>query len=103
MSAHFDISQTAEVEGDVLGRVVTKLNAGIAVVTPAHTIRELISREDVVAERDEYRKKAEDQDEPAATYDYVPDEDSEFDRFEALAKKVVNTPKLEKPKEPEDS
>jgi hypothetical protein len=38
VSAHFDIPQAAETEGDVLGRVITRLNAGMAVVTP-HPVR----------------------------------------------------------------
>jgi hypothetical protein len=95
VSAHFDIPQTAEVEGDALARVITRSNAGIAVVTPAHVILELLRREDVVAEKDKYRKPAAEREEaPAATFDYV-SEESEFDRFEELARKLVNTSKKE--------
>jgi hypothetical protein len=36
VSAHFGIKQEAQTEGDIFGRVVTDINAGIAVVTPAH-------------------------------------------------------------------
>src|SRR5215216_4339269 len=70
VSAHFDIPQQARTEGDVFGRVVTNINAGIAVVTPAHCIRELIESEPVKEERDRYR--GQDQSQPAATFDSVP-------------------------------
>lgn len=96
VSAHFDIPQTAEIEGDVMGRVTTRGNAGIAVVTPAHVISDLLQREDVVAEKDAYRAKDHGHDELAATYDYVTDEsESEFERFEDLTRQLVNTPKTE--------
>ena len=56
VSAHFDIQQEARTEGDVLyGRIVTGINAGIAVVTPAHYIRRLLEREDVVEDGAKYR------------------------------------------------
>jgi hypothetical protein len=70
VSAHFDIPQQAQTQGDVLGQVVTNINAGIAVVTPAHHIRELIESEPVQEERDHYR--GQDQNQPAATFDSVP-------------------------------
>jgi hypothetical protein len=98
VSAHFDIPQPAQTEGDVIGRIVTPLNAGIAVVTPAHEIKALLKREDVVAEREHYRNAGED--EPAATYDVVSNDDaSDFERFEDLTRKLVNTPKPEKDKD----
>jgi hypothetical protein len=49
VSAHFDIPQAAEVQGDILGHIETRLNAGIAVVTPANAISELLARSDVAA------------------------------------------------------
>jgi hypothetical protein len=36
------IPRQAQTEGDILGRVATRLNSGIAVVTPAHFVRNLI-------------------------------------------------------------
>jgi hypothetical protein len=50
VSAHFDIPQLAQTEGDILGRVTTRLNSGIAVVTPAHFVRNLIHNEPVAEE-----------------------------------------------------
>ncbi len=55
VSAHFGIKQEARTEGDVLiGRIITDINAGIAVVTPAHYIRRLLEREDVIEDREKY-------------------------------------------------
>jgi hypothetical protein len=50
VSAHFDIPQLAQTEGDILGRVTTRLNSGIAVVTPAHFVGNLIHSEPVAEE-----------------------------------------------------
>jgi hypothetical protein len=65
VSAHFDIPQVAKTEGDVLGSITTPLNAGIAVVTPAEAIRQLLLREDVVKEREEHHRT----DVPKAAFD----------------------------------
>jgi hypothetical protein len=68
VSAHFDIRQEARTEGDViLGRIITDINAGIAVVTPAHYIRRLLEREDVIEDREKYG--APQSPELAATFD----------------------------------
>jgi hypothetical protein len=56
VSGHFDIKQKAMVEGDIQGSITTAINSGIAVVTPAEAIRELLMREDVVEERKEVAK-----------------------------------------------
>jgi hypothetical protein len=53
MSGHLDILQEAETTGDIGGTVRTKLNSGIAVVTPAEKIRELLMSDGVVADRDQ--------------------------------------------------
>lgn len=53
VSAHFDIPTEAQTHGDVLGRVTTRLNSGIAVVTPAHFIRRLVKSEPVMEELQE--------------------------------------------------
>lgn len=101
VSAHFDIPQEATTTGDVLGKVVTDVNAGMAVVTPAHFIRRLIDREDVREEAEEYRHEW--AVEPAATVDMIEiadhrggEEASEgFERFEDLTRKLVQVPKSE--------
>jgi hypothetical protein len=69
VSAHFDIPQVATIAGDVLGKVTTDVNAGMAVVTPAHFIRRLIDREDVREEANGYSEEW--AVEPAATVDMI--------------------------------
>lgn len=59
VSAHFDISQKAQTVGDIQGRIETKLNSGIAVITPAEAIRGLLTREDVMEEAAKLRTKHE--------------------------------------------
>lgn len=53
VSSHYTHPQRADVTGDVLGDITTALNAGIAAITPAEAIRELLMREDLVADRAE--------------------------------------------------
>ncbi len=102
VSAHFDIPQEATTTGDVLGKIVTDVNAGMAVVTPAHFIRRLIDREDVREEAQKYRHEY--VVEPTATVDMIEISDQrsaeegsseEFDRFEDLTQKLVQVPKSE--------
>lgn len=103
VSAHFDIPQEATTSGDVLGKVVTDVNAGMAVVTPAHLIRRLIDREDVREQAEEYRHEY--AVEPTATVDMIEISDQwpaaeeksedEFVRFEDLAKGLMQVPKSE--------
>jgi hypothetical protein len=93
VSAHFDIPQPAVTEGDVIGRIVTPLNAGIAVVTPAHEIMNLLQREDVMAERDKYAGSGDE--EPVATYDVV--------RGEELATSGEGEERTKIDAEPEDA
>jgi hypothetical protein len=51
VSGHFDMAQTAETTGDIDGTVTVAINSGIAVVTPAEAVRELLWREDVLEDR----------------------------------------------------
>lgn len=53
VSGHYDIEQEAKKTGDILGKVQVELNSGIAIVTPAEAVTQLLMREDLV----EYRKK----------------------------------------------
>jgi hypothetical protein len=59
VSAHFDIPREANTEGDLLAKVITEINAGLAVVTPAHYIKRLINSEHVRAEAARYREQRE--------------------------------------------
>jgi hypothetical protein len=107
VSAHFDIPKQATTQGDLFGEVFTDVNAGMAVVTPAHLVRRLIDSEDVREEANEYRDEW--ATEMAATVDMVeitdtrtPSEEpvegersEEFNNFEDELTKLVRT---EKPK-----
>ena len=53
VSSHFDIKQKAEIKSDVFDDITTKLNTGIAIVVPAHVIKDLIMKDDeLIAARD---------------------------------------------------
>lgn len=56
VSGHFDIEQQAQTSGDILGSITTAINSGIAIVTPAEAVRELLWREDVVEDREQDRR-----------------------------------------------
>ena len=52
VNAHFEIPKVADTEEDGLGEIQTALNSGIAMVTPADAVRQLLMREDVVEHRE---------------------------------------------------
>jgi hypothetical protein len=51
VSGHFDIEQQAQTSGDIFGSITTAINSGIAIITPAEAVRELLWRDDVVEDR----------------------------------------------------
>lgn len=51
ISGHFDITQKASTSDDIVGNVTVAINSGIALVTPAEAVRELLMRDDVIEER----------------------------------------------------
>ena len=57
-SAHYDVSTKADKLGDVLGEIQVRQNSGIAAVTPAPMIRQLLERDELVDERKEMIKQA---------------------------------------------
>jgi hypothetical protein len=63
VSSHYPIKEQAKITGNIVdretGKIETELNTGIAVVTPAHYIYELLFDEDVVADRERVRKATE--------------------------------------------
>jgi hypothetical protein len=71
VSAHFNIETPASGYSDV----ITEINAGIAVITPAKAIRELLIREDLAEERRRKTTNAA-EGEPAAAYDIAGQEAS---------------------------
>lgn len=86
--------------GVVIGHFNTEGdNAGIAVVTPIEAVRELLADDPLVEWRNAMDKEAirmreEERWESAADEDRVGAEDAtEFERFEDLTRKLVNTPK----------
>lgn len=108
VSGHWDIEQEARVEpppqSGEEASIRTAINSGIAVVTPADAVHELLMREDVVRERkklgDEFREREKRDRAMSPDSGYVESE-SEYERFESLARQIVNTPKPNKPKESE--
>lgn len=57
VSGHYGIPIKAETKGDILGEIQTQLNSGIAMVTPADAVRQLLMRTDVVEHREEQAAK----------------------------------------------
>jgi hypothetical protein len=64
VSGHYEIQKMAKTQGDVLGTVQVKMNSGIAMVTPAHNITDLLMREDVVEARRKLAQSIVDQGQP---------------------------------------
>jgi hypothetical protein len=88
MHGHWDALET---EVDVLAGQ-EKINMGVGIVVPAEQIiRDLRT---VIEESAMALKKRQDQ-ENTPTEDAAPHEQSEFERFEDVARKLVNTPKSE--------
>ncbi len=70
VSAHYDIKRAAGTTGDILGDILVPLNSGMAVVTPAEAIRQLILRDDVMQQRKELIARAA-HNGPAPTLDFA--------------------------------
>ena len=50
-SVHHDISREAKTSGDLLGKIQTELNSGIAIITPAEAIKNLLMKEEFLDQR----------------------------------------------------
>ena len=75
VSAHFDISMRAtDTKDQPLNDILTRLNAGIAVITPAENIRELLMKDPNVL-KDRANRKAGAHSDSAATADSIPPDD----------------------------
>jgi hypothetical protein len=70
------------------------VNAGMAIVVPAERIVKMLEKDDYVKDRERRADEARDA-RPTGTPDSAEDapERSEFERFEDLTRKLVNTPK----------
>jgi hypothetical protein len=51
VSGHWNIDSKAETTGDFDGEVRTAINSGMAIITPAEAVKELLMRDDVVEDR----------------------------------------------------
>ena len=58
VSAHFDVAKELKTSGEYsyLGKIEAGINAGIACVTPAEAIRQLLMEDDLILRRQESRK-----------------------------------------------
>lgn len=87
VSAHWDIAVKGKTTGDILGKIETDVNAGIAIVTPAEAIRQLLMSEGVMEQRKKKKEKL-DSEEPMPKLDRAgEDEFSKID-FEAALKRT---------------
>jgi hypothetical protein len=86
VSGHYDVPTKSKDE-----RVETLLNAGIAIITPAENIRELLMREDVVEHRN---RVAEEENESAATADFASDGSNEQSTLAPNPKDRIKIPIL---------
>ena len=50
INGHIPRTQKSDVTGDVLGEITTKINTGIAVVTPSSAVRDLLMHADLIAQ-----------------------------------------------------
>lgn len=70
VSGHYDIEQEAKTSGDILGKIQYGLNSGIAFVTPAEAIIQLLMRDDMRRHRGKLKEIAESK-RPTPTLDTV--------------------------------
>lgn len=71
------------------------LNSGIAIVTPAEAIRELLTREDVVEDRKDAVARARREGGPTVSLDSNIHQGEEFDKFRDLTQTLLQVPKDE--------
>ncbi len=87
ISAHFDDFTSAK----TLGPVRAPINTGVGIVTPVERIVEVIDMPEFKDERERVQNEREQRPEEGATLDTAGE--SEYERFEQLARELVNTPK----------
>lgn len=71
VSAHFDVPKKLKTSGEYsqfLGEIEAEINAGIACVTPAEAVHQLLMEDDLVKKRQQGKRKIQSQ-EPKATLD----------------------------------
>jgi len=87
--------QQAEADfGEEVDEPMGVLNTGIAIVTPITEIVPLFEREEIMADRKNWRRARAAESAGEQTQDSL-DAETEYERFEELTKTLVNTPKSE--------
>lgn len=101
ISGHFDHYKSAKLRGSIVGTgdVRAAINTGVGIVTPAEKIVEVLKMDELQDERERVENERANRPQEGATLDTL-DTESEFERFEELARKLVNTPKPDKAEEP---
>lgn len=93
---HFDMWKATRVKGDLAyepGSVEAPLNTGVGLITPAEKILEVLMMEELAEERDRIEQKHNAAEPEGATLDKAGE--TEFERFERLARKIMQVPKKE--------
>lgn len=83
VSGHYDIEQEAKKIGDILGKIQIGLNSGIAFVTPAEAITQLLTRNDMKEFRRKLKAKR-DSEQPAPTLDMIDKNGISKEQFHAI-------------------
>ena len=99
VSGHYPVPEKAKRTGEftrIEGDIRTNLNSGIAFVTPAEAVTQLLMREDLMEHRKEFKKMAESQ-RPTPTFNFTNTKDSFTQHdFEEALKKVSRRIKPDK-------
>jgi hypothetical protein len=92
---HYSLDQEADFVGDSPATKSLAANSGIALVVPAHNIMEVLEGNDLTSERAEMiDRKAKGEPTPELDTPFAGERpDGEFERFEDLTRKLVQTPK----------
>lgn len=93
---HFNVSENVQLVGEIAARGSVPINAGMAIVVPAQKIIDLLMTEELVEDREKTLREHK-AGQAAAEPDIAQSDaqETEFDRFEDLARNLVNTPKPE--------
>jgi hypothetical protein len=92
---HYSIPQDVNLMGDTTARGNVPVNAGMAIVIPAQKIIDTLMMDELVKERDERVKEHKNKNQSVPEPDLTTTSESEFERFQNLAKKLVRVPKEE--------
>ena len=102
ITGHYDIEKKAT-GGGALGTIQTALNSGIAVVTPAAAVRQLLMAPDVVAQRERLHREHEARRRPVPTMDFLASEPNEEFTREDFDRSLRRVSRPIEPSEPDAS